>query len=77
MQLLDFLKPLGAPERDAFAAKCGTSVDYLFQIGYGNRKPKVALAVAIERESGGAVRCEALLPEVDWTYLRAAPAEAA
>lgn len=59
--------------RDDFARRCGTSPDYLLQIGYGNRKPKAALAVAIERESAGAVRCEQLLPDVDWHYLRQSP----
>lgn len=73
MQLLDFLKGLAKPEREAFAAKCGTTVDYLFQVAYGQRTPKVGLAVAIERESASHVRCETLLPEVDWKYLRAAP----
>jgi hypothetical protein len=57
MQLLDFLKGLTKPDREAFAAKCGTSVDYLFQIAYGERTPKVGLVVAIERES--AARCVA------------------
>ena len=27
-------------------------------------------AITIERESGGAVRCEDLRPDVDWAYLR-------
>lgn len=70
MLFLEFLKALPAAARADFAARCGTSVDYLFQIAYGNRKPKAALAVAIERETEGKVRCEALLPDVDWAYLR-------
>lgn len=73
MQLLEHLKSLAAGEREALAVACGTSVDYLFQIAYGHRKPKAALAVAIERYTAGVVRCEILLPEVDWAYLRAAP----
>jgi DNA-binding transcriptional regulator YdaS (Cro superfamily) len=76
MQLLEFLKGLTKPDREAFAAKCGTSVDYLFQIAYGERTPKVGLVVAIERESLRQVRCEELLPEVDWKYLRSAPPHA-
>lgn len=77
MNLLEYLKTLTAEARATFAAKCGTSTDYLLQIAYGQRKPKVGLAVAIERESAGQVTCEALLPDVDWKYLRApGPAQA-
>lgn len=74
MALLDFLKSLKGPEREVFAQRCGTSVDYLFLIAYGKRKPKVELAVLIERESTAKVRCETLLPDVDWAYLRSRPA---
>lgn len=77
MPLRDYLKTLDAAARADFAARCGTSVDYLFQVGYGNRRPKAALAVAIERESAGRVTCEALLPEVDWSYVRGRDREAA
>lgn len=75
MTLLDLLKSMDSAARASFAATCGTSVDYLLQIGYGQRKPKAALAVAIERASGGAVRCESLLPDVDWAYLRTSGCE--
>ena len=77
MNLLEFLKSLDAAARAAFADKCGTSIDYLFQIAYGKRQPKVGLAVAIERESGGQVGCEKLLPGVDWKYLRGSQEAAA
>jgi DNA-binding transcriptional regulator YdaS (Cro superfamily) len=71
MSLLDFLKPLSGADRAGLAARCGTSIDYLFLIAYGHRKPKAALAISIERESGGKVRCEELLPDADWAYIRA------
>lgn len=71
MTLLDYLKSLPAAERENFAVRCGTSVEYLFQVAYGNRKPKAALAIAIERESARAVSCGTLLPDLDWDYLRA------
>lgn len=70
MSLLDYLKSLSGEARTALAVKCGTSVDYLLQIAYGKRKPKAGLAVTIDRETGGRVRCETLLPQVDWAYLR-------
>lgn len=77
MQLLDYLKSLSPEARTAFAEKCGTSVDYLFQLGYGKRQPKAELAIAIERESGRQVRCETLLPNADWAYVRGAAGVAA
>lgn len=77
MPLLEYLKGLDPTARTAFATGCGTSIDYLFQVAYGNRRPKAALAVAIERESKGVVRCEKLLPEVDWGYVRNGAREAA
>jgi DNA-binding transcriptional regulator YdaS (Cro superfamily) len=77
VKLLDYLKSQDRPARRSFAAGCGTSVEYLFLIAYGKRTPKVALAVAIERESAGAVRCDTLLPDVDWHYLRSAQGSSA
>ena len=70
MKLLDYLKSLDLPARQGFASRCDTSVDYLFQLGRGDRKTKIQLAVTIERESGGMVTCEDMLPDVDWAYLR-------
>lgn len=73
--LAEYLSSLAAAERLSFAQRCRTSTDYLGHVAAGRRTPKVDLAVAIERESGGRVLCETLLPNVDWAYLRA-PREA-
>jgi len=75
MQLLyDYLKQLseksGKNEVDAFAKRCGTSTGQLKQVAGGYRRAGESLAINIERESGGAVRCEDLRPDVDWEYLR-------
>lgn len=70
MRLLDYLKSLDRDQRAGFAKRCDSSVEYLFQIAYGNRTPKAQLAIAIERESAGKVTCEELLPDADWQYLR-------
>ena len=60
-----------AAAREAFAVACGTTINYLRKVLSRKRfVPDAALCVAIERESGGAVRCEVLRPDVDWTYLR-------
>ncbi len=57
--------------RNDFARRCGTSPGFLRNLVYDTRKTcGEKLAIAIERESAGAVRCETLRPDVDWSYLR-------
>jgi DNA-binding transcriptional regulator YdaS (Cro superfamily) len=70
MNLLDYLKSLDAAAQKSFADRCQTSVQYLFQVARGERKPKFDLAVRVDRESGGAVVYRKLLPNVDWSYVR-------
>lgn len=70
LNLLAYLQSLNYEERRSFAARCGTSLDYLWQIANAARTPKAQLAVRISRESSGVIPCEKLLPEVDWAYLR-------
>lgn len=77
MDLKAFLLALEAPARLALAGRCGTSYGQLRQVAYGARRAGAQLAIAIERESGGVVRCEGLRPDVDWAYLRASRKEAA
>ncbi|QDD65562.1 hypothetical protein EJD96_16055 [Herbaspirillum seropedicae] len=79
MRLLEYIKTLPRGEREQFAARCGTSFEYLRQVAYGNRPCREFLAINIERESGQVVRCEELCPEgVDWAYIRGAiPTKAA
>nr|WP_275299287.1 YdaS family helix-turn-helix protein [Achromobacter xylosoxidans] len=54
-KLKDFLKPLSLPQREAFAASCGTTWPFLRNVMYGQRTAGEKLCVAIERESGRAV----------------------
>jgi DNA-binding transcriptional regulator YdaS (Cro superfamily) len=63
-------KALSKDERQAFADQVGTSVAYLWQIAYGQRRCNESLAIEIEKASKGAVRLEALRPDVDWAYVR-------
>lgn len=70
MQLLDYLKTLNFDAQKAFAERCKTSVGQLKQVAYGYRRAGAALAILIEKESGGGVRCETLRPDIDWGYLR-------
>ena len=71
MGLLDYLKMMESVEKlDGFAVGCGTSVAHLYQVARCYRRAGESLAINIERESGGVVRCEDLRPDVDWAYLR-------
>jgi DNA-binding transcriptional regulator YdaS (Cro superfamily) len=65
-----YFKGLAKVERDAFATKVGTSVAYLWQIAYKQRRCAESLAIEIEKASAGAVRVEDLRPDVDWAYIR-------
>jgi DNA-binding transcriptional regulator YdaS (Cro superfamily) len=71
--LLAYLNNLPPHERDAFAARCKTSVNYLRSATSAGKKLGDRLVVSIERESGGAVRAEDLRPDIDWAYLRGGP----
>lgn len=77
MTLKEYFQSLDAVAREDFAKRCETTVDYLVQLCYGNRRPKVELAVRIARESDNKVTCEELLPAVDWEFLRNGNSEAA
>jgi len=64
-----FLNSLAKPEQDAFAKRCGTSLGYLRKAISVKPKLSESLVIALERESGGAVPCELLRPDIDWEYL--------
>lgn len=70
MNLYNHLKKMSKKEAAAFAERCGTSYGYLYQVALGNRSPSPYLAIEIERESGGVIRCEVLCPHADWAYIR-------
>jgi len=65
-----YFKGLTKAERDAFAAKVGTSAAYLWQIAYKQRRCAESLAIEIEKASNRAVNVEDLRPDVDWAYVR-------
>lgn len=75
--LRTFLNGLDSARQQAFAVECGTTIGYLRKACSINQRLGADLCIAIERESGGSVRCEELRPDVDWAYLRATncPAE--
>lgn len=71
MKLIDYLNAIPVEARESFAARCGTSFDYLRQVGYGNRACSEKLAINLERESGRMLTCEELCPTTDWAFIRA------
>lgn len=70
MSLKEYIKPLSRKDREKFAKRCETSIGMLSQVAYGHRRAGESLAINIERETNGVVRCEELRPDVDWNYLR-------
>lgn len=69
--LLDYVNSLTPAERDSYARRCGTSVGYLRKAVSVGQRFDARLCIALDRESGGRVPCEALRPDVDWGYLSA------
>lgn len=69
MELKSYFMAMPMVDRDAFAKRCGTTRQHMTNVAYG-RTCGESLAINIERESSGAVRCEDLRPDVDWVYLR-------
>ena len=69
-EILDYLRSLSPAEREAFAARCETSVGYLRKAVSAGQQLGVELCLRLDRESGGALRCERLFPAIDWGYLQ-------
>jgi len=72
MDIKTFFKSIPRDQREAFAQRCETTIGHLSNVA-GGKTCGEKLAINIERESSGAVRCEDLRPDVDWAYLRATP----
>lgn len=70
VELKDYIAELSGDERTKFAAACESTVGHLKNVSYGYRPCAEKLAIAIERETKGGVRCEDLRPDVDWAFLR-------
>ncbi|KKW76126.1 transcriptional regulator [Acinetobacter sp. Ag2] len=61
--------------KESFATRCITSLGYLRLVASGVRQCSATLAIAIDRESQGQVRCDDLCPDADFDYLRAKPTQ--
>ena len=72
MELRTYLLSIGKNGKTALAKACNTSPAYLDQVAGGHRACREALAMALDRESCGAVTVEELRPDLiaHWQYLR-------
>src|SRR5262245_39164505 len=56
--------------RERFARRCGTTVQYLYQVAIGMRRTSPATAVKVEQATYGLVRVEDLCPDFPWDYVK-------
>lgn len=70
MNLREYLKSISSEQAETLAKTCGTTLGYLRQVAYGNRRVRESLAIKLEKETGRAVQCEDLRPDVDWSVIR-------
>lgn len=73
-KLKTYLKTMSVEQREAFAARCGTTWPFLRNVSYGQRQAGEKLCVAIERESAGAVTRIDLRPADYWEIWPELPA---
>ena len=71
-KLLAYLNSLQKADRLSLATRCQTSEGYLRKAISKGQRLGESLCINLDRESGGAIRCEDLRPDVDWAYLRTA-----
>lgn len=69
-ELRDFCLAMSREDREIFAEKVGTTAGHLHQIYHGYSKCNEALAIEIDKATGGQVKCDDLCPDVDFDYLR-------
>lgn len=66
-----FLKSLNVEEQKIFAEKCGTTIKYLRKrISDRSSNLGEKICIEIEDKTNGAVRCEDLRPDVNWSVIR-------
>jgi len=66
-----YFKALTKEERKALADAVGTSVAYLWQIAYEQRRCNESMAIKIDKATSRAISVEQLRSDVDWAYIRA------
>ena len=74
--LRDYLNSLSVPEQTKFAERCGTTIGYLRKAISKKQELGIELVMEIEKNSKNGVRCEQMLPNVDFKYLHERRAKA-
>ena len=69
-KLLAYLNSLQAAEREAFAARCGTTLGYLRKAISVKQPLSEGLCMRVAIESDGRVRPEDMRRDIDWDYMR-------
>ncbi|MCL2872394.1 MAG: helix-turn-helix domain-containing protein [Betaproteobacteria bacterium] len=69
-KLQKYINSLSVPDQHDFCRRIGTTIGYLRKAFSACGRLGESLCIDIERETGGAVRCEDMRPDVDWGYLR-------
>lgn len=75
-EILSYLNNLTPKQQAEFASRSQTTVGYLRKAGCKGQRISSDLCIRLERESRGALTCEALRPDVDWGYIRGSAAPA-
>jgi DNA-binding transcriptional regulator YdaS (Cro superfamily) len=73
-KLLAYLNAMPKDQREPWCKRCNTTEGYIRKAVSTSAKLGAELCIAFERESERAILCEDLRPDVDWAYLRSAPA---
>ena len=68
--LRTYLNSLPVDEQLAYAERSGTTLGYLRKALSTKERIAESTAIALDRESSGAVPVESVRPDVDWAYLR-------
>lgn len=71
MELKSYLRGVPIDEREEFARRCGTTLNFLRLVAYRNKTPNAELCIGIARETRGAVPVTELRPDLDWAWAAA------
>jgi DNA-binding transcriptional regulator YdaS (Cro superfamily) len=64
MDMRAYLNSIKTEDREQLATRCGTSVNYFWQIAGKHRNPSHSLAQKIEKFTDGKVTCQDLRPDI-------------
>jgi DNA-binding transcriptional regulator YdaS (Cro superfamily) len=70
MDLQQYFERQDAMSASKLARAVGVSPQFMSQLRVGWRRCPCGLAIDVEKATKGLVRCEDLVPEIDWGYLR-------